>query len=161
MAAFIDFSNDVKGPCIKFEHVGWIELESWSWSCAREMSGGNQVGWASGVAKFEVLEFTAPIGSATIQMFMKMLNGTHFDTVVIEGVKNTGEKHPEVWLKLELKHVLVTSISQDVQEEEANDSIALTFSQLHFNLADQKADGSLDKMKDFKYDVTTAKIPGE
>ena len=91
MAAFIAFSNKVEGPCQKHDHVGWIELDSWNWSCAREMSGGNQVGWASGVAKFEVLEFTAPVGSATIAMFMKMLNGTHFETVTVHCTKNTGK----------------------------------------------------------------------
>ena len=160
MAAFIAFSNKVEGPCQKHDHVGWIELDSWNWSCAREMSGGNQVGWASGVAKFEVLEFTAPVGSATIAMFMKMLNGTHFDTVTVHCTKNTGKDEPEVWLDLRLEHVLVTSISQDVSEEEANDSIALTFSQLHMLISDQKADGKLDTAKEFKYDVTTAKIPG-
>lgn len=160
MAAFIHFSNEVKGPCIKHEHEGWIELDSWNWSCAREMSGGNQVGWASGVAKFEVLEFTAPVGSATIAMFMKMLNGTHFDNVKVHCTKNTGKDEPEVWLDLRLEHVLVTSISQDVSEEEANDTIALTFSQLHMLISDQKADGKLETAKEFKYDVTAAKIPG-
>jgi len=158
MSAFIHFSNKVEGPCIKHEHEKWIEMESWSWSCAREMSGGNQVGWASGVAKFEVLEFTAPIGSATIAMFMKMLDGTHFDTVQIHCTKNTGEKFPEVWLDLKLEHVLVTSISQEIGEDEASDTIALTFSQLHMQIKDQKADGKLETAKDFKYDVTKAKV---
>jgi type VI protein secretion system component Hcp len=158
MAAFIHFSNKVEGPCEKFEHEGWIEMESWSWSCAREMSGGNQVGWASGVAKFEVLEFTAPIGSATIAMFMKMLNGTHFDNVLIHGTKNTGKDEPEVWMDLRLDHVLVTSISQEIGEDEATDTIALTFSQLHMLVSDQDAEGKLEAPKEFKYDVTVAKI---
>lgn len=160
MAAFIHFSNDVEGPCMRHDHEKWIEMESWNWSCAREMSGGNQVGWASGVAKFEVLEFTAPIGSATIAMFMKMLNGTHFDKVQIHGTKNTGKDEPEVWLELVLDHVLVTSISQEIGEDEAQDTIALTFSQLHMLISDQDAKGKLETAKEFKYDVTTAKIPG-
>ena len=160
MASYITF-KDVTGPCEKFEHVGWIEMESWNWSCAREMSGGNQVGWASGIAKFEVLEFTAPIGSATATMFSKMLDGTHFATVSLHCTKNTGEKNPEVWMKLDLFHVLVTSISQEIGEDEASDSISLTFSQCFFEVKDQKADGKLDgKAKEFKYDVTTAKVGG-
>lgn len=160
MAAYIHFSDDVSGPCQDHDHEGWIKLESWSWSCAREMSGGNQVGWASGVAKFEVLEFSAPVGSATIAMFMKMLKGTHFDKVMVHCTKNTGQNEPEVWLDLVLEHVLVTSISQEIGEDEAADSVALTFSQLHMQIADQKADGTLDTAKEFKYDVTTSKIPG-
>jgi len=80
--------------------------------------------------------------------------------VLVHCTKNTGKNEPEVWLDLRLEHVLVTSISQDVSEEEANDTIALTFSQLHMLISDQKADGSLDTAKEFKYDVTAAKIPG-
>ena len=157
MASFIKFA-DVEGPCERHEHEGWIEVESWNWSAAREMSGGNQVGWASGVAKFEVLEFSAPLGSATATMYAKMMGGKHFDTVDIHCTKNTGEANPEVWLTLLLKHVLVTSISQEVGEDEATDSIALTFSQCEMTLKDQKADGSLDTEVPFAYDVTTAKV---
>jgi type VI protein secretion system component Hcp len=158
MASYIKFA-EVDGPCEQHDHETWIQMESWNWSAAREMSGGNQVGWASGLAKFEVLEFSAPIGSATATMFMKMLSGKHFETVDIECTKNTGETNPEVWLRLNLHHVLVTSISQEIGEDEASDSIALTFSQCEMTIHDQAADGTLDASGvPFGYDVTVAKI---
>ena len=157
MASYIKF-DDVDGPCMKFEHEKWIEMESWNWSAAREMSGGNQVGWASGLAKFEVLEFSAPLGSATATMFTKMMGGKHFTTVDIHCTKNTGKTNPEVWFTLLLKHVLVTSISQEIGEDEATDSIALTFSECEMELKDQKADGTLDTGKPFAYDVTAAEV---
>mgnify|MGYP003572295437 CR=1 FL=1 len=156
MATYIHFSNDVTGPCEKKGHEGWIEMESWGWSCAREQSGGNQVGLASGIAKFEALNFSATIGSATIAMFQKMLHGLHFDVVQIECTKNVGTTEPEAWLKLKLEHVLVTSISQSIGADEASDDIALAFSQLEMSIADQKKDGTLDTEKTFTYDLTTA-----
>lgn len=156
MATYIHFSNDVEGPCQKKGHEGWIEMESWNWSCAREMSGGNQIGMASGIAKFEALSFSATIGSATIAMFQKMLYGVHFDVVQIECTKNVGTTEPEAWLKLKLEHVLVTSISQNIGEDEAGDEVNLTFSQLEMSIADQKKDGSLEAEKTFMYDCTTA-----
>ena len=159
MAALIYFSDDVKGPCMRAGHEGWIEMESWNWSCAREMSGGNQIGWASGIAKFDILEFTAPICSATIAMFLKMLKGTHFANVDIHCIKNVGQEEPEKWLELKLEHVLVTNISQDIGEEEAADTVQLTFSKVHMLIGDQKADGTLETAKEFKYDVTAAKVP--
>lgn len=156
MATYIHFSNDVEGPCKKVGHEGWIEMESWGWSCAREQSGGNQVGLASGIAKFEALNFSATIGSATIAMFQKMLHGLHFDVVQIECTKNVGSTEPEAWLKLKLEHVLVTSISQSIGADEASDDIALAFSQLEMSIADQLKDGTLDTEKTFTYDLTTA-----
>lgn len=155
MAAYIHFSNDVKGPCTIKEHEGWIILDSWNWSCAREQSGLQQLGQASGVAKFEPLGFNASIGSATIPMFQKMLNGTHFDEVKVECTKNTGGKIPEVWLSITLKHVLVISISQSVDEDTAADDISLQFTHVEMSIADQKKDGKLDTPKKFIYDVLT------
>jgi len=155
MAAYIHFSNDVKGPCKVKEHEGWIVLESWNWSCAREQSGQQQMGQASGVAKFEPIGFNATIGSATIAMFQKMLDGTHFDEVVIECTKNTGGKVPEVWLKIKLNHVLVISIGQSVDEDTAADDITMQFTKVEMEIADQKEDGKLEAKKRFIYDVLT------
>lgn len=157
MAAYIHFSNKVEGPCEIKGHEKWIVMESWTWEATREVSGGNQIGMASGVAKFGALQFAAPVGSATIAMFIKMVAGQHFDLVQIECTKNTGALEPEVWLKLELEHVLVTKINQNVTEEEANDDIEIMFSQIKMNIKDQGGDGKLDKSgKDFVYDITTA-----
>jgi len=157
MAAYIHFSNSVTGPCEVEEHKGWIVLESWGWSCAREQSGQNQVGLASGVAKFEPLTFNASIGSATVAMYQKMIFGTHFDDVIIHCTKNTGGVIPEVWMKLELKHCLVTSISQAIDEDTAADDVALTFSSFELSIADQKGDGKLDTPKKFAFDLVTKK----
>lgn len=155
MAAYIHFSDNVKGPCTIKEHEGWIVLESWAWSCAREQSGQQQLGMASGVAKFEPVTFNATIGSATIAMFQKMLHGTHFKEVIIECTKNTGATKPEVWLTLKLEHVLVVNISESVDEDTAADDVSLQFSKLEMSIADQKADGKLDTPKKFIYDVLT------
>jgi len=157
MSQYIFFSNGVKGPCIKAKHEGWIEMTNWTWSCERGESGGNQQGLASGIAKFEKLTFTAPIGSATIEMFKRMLNGTHFDDVKIECTKSTGEKEPEVWMKVYMKHVLVKSVEQSVDQDENSATIGLSFSQVHVCIADQKPDGKLEAEKEFKYNTVTAK----
>ena len=85
-----------------------------------------------------------------------MLNGTHFDVVQIACTKNVGTTEPEAWLKLKLEHVLVTSITQSISEDEAGDEITLAFSQIEMTIADQKADGKLDTEKEFIFDLTTA-----
>lgn len=152
MAAYIHFSDSVEGPCTVEGHKGWIILESWNWSCAREQSGQQQLGQASGVAKFEPLGFNATIGSATIPMFQKMLQGVHFSEVNIECTKNTGAPTPEVWLSVKLEHVLVISISQSIDEDTAADDITLQFSKVEMSIADQGEDGKLKAKKTFKYD---------
>lgn len=155
MAAYI-FFTDVTGPCKIKDHEGWIVMNNWSWSATREVSGGNQIGLASGVAKFEALTFTAPIGSATMTMFKKMVGGQHFPEVIIHCTKSTGGEDPEVWLTLKLEHVLVTSIEQSVDEDENEDTVAITFSQIEMWIKDQDADGKLGNQIDFIYDLTTA-----
>jgi len=157
MSQFIWFSDNVKGPCIKAKHEGWIEMENWGWSCAREeTTSSNQQGFASGIARFEGLHFTAAIGSATIEMFKRMLNGTHFKEVKIECTKSTGSKQPETWMKVYMKHVLVKSIEQDVNPDDNSDTVTLTFSNVHVMIADQKIDGKLESEKEFKYDTVKA-----
>jgi type VI secretion system secreted protein Hcp len=160
MAAYIKFEG-VEGPSIIEGHEKWIVMESWNWGAERDVSGGNQVGLASGVARFDRLGFSAPIGSATITMFQKMVTGKHFPTVEIECTKSTGANKPEVWLTLKLEHVLVTKIAQTVDEDENQDEIEIAFSKLEMNIKDQDAAGTLDKSgKDFIYDITKAAIPG-
>jgi len=156
MAAYMKFDG-VDGPCEIDGHKTWIVLESWSWDAERMVSGGNQVGLASGVAKFGVLSFSAPIGSATVTMFQKMVQGQHFKDVLIDCTKSTGKEAPEVWLKLKLEHVLVTKIAQSVDEDENKDEIELVFSQVEMKVKDQEADGKLSsKEKIFYYDITKA-----
>jgi type VI protein secretion system component Hcp len=157
MAAYIKF-DQVEGPCQIDKHEGWIVMDSWNWEAERQVSGGNQIGLASGVAKFGVLSFSAPIGSATVTMFNKMVAGQHFASVLVECTKNTGKEAPEVWLKLKLEHVLVTKIAQTVDEDENQDEIELSFSQVDLRVKDQLGDGTLDSKKEkiFIYDITKA-----
>lgn len=155
MSIYIKF-QDVTGPCKREDHKGWIEMESWSWSCAREQSKGNQLGHAAGVAKFEALEFSAPIGSATMVMWSKMMKGEHFPTVTIHAIKSVhGEGTPKPWMKVELQKVMVTSISQEVSEDDDSDTIAIVFGEVKMELADQDEDGKLMKEIKFEHNCIT------
>jgi len=154
---YIKFT-DVDGPCQIEGHKTWIEITNWGWGCKREASSGNQIGLASGVAKFEDLHFEAPIGSATATLFAKMLKGQHFTDVMIHCTKNTGGDTPEVWMEVNMKAVLVMGIEQTVESDTAVDTVNLSFSQVEVKIKDQKADGKLEESdKNFSYDLTTAK----
>jgi type VI protein secretion system component Hcp len=158
MAAYIKF-DQVDGPCQIKDHEKWIVLESWGWDCERQVSAGNQIGLASGVAKFGIVSFKAPIGSATVTMFQMMCQGKHFSSVLIHCTKNTGKDDPEIWLKLKLEHVMVTKITQSVDEDENGDEVEIAFSQCEMKVKDQEADGSLStKEVIFNYDVTTNSV---
>jgi len=157
MASYIHFSNDVEGPCEKTGHEGWIELTSWGWGCSREESGGNQPGMVAGIPKFENLTFEAPIGSATANLFQKMVRGEHFDEVIVHATKNVGAEEAEAWLILTLVHVIVTSVNESVAEDEANDTVTLAFTECTLEVADQLKDGSLDTAKQFEYDLRLGK----
>lgn len=154
MAAYIKFDG-VDGPSEIKGHEKWIVLDNWGWGAERGVSAGNQIGLASGITKFEALNFTAPIGSASLIMFQKMVDGEHFPKVTIHCTKSTGEGAPKVWLRLDLEHVLVTKITQNVDEDENNDEVELAFSRLEMGIKNQKADGKLESKEYlFKYDLT-------
>jgi len=159
MSIYIKFEN-VDGPCKRKGLETWIEMESWSWSCAREQSKGNQIGHAAGVAKFEALEFSAPIGSATMTMWSMMMKGVHFGTVVIHAVKSAdSSKKPEPWMIVELKHVMVTSISQEISEDDDSDTIAVVFGEVKMKVCDQDEKGTLNGGIEFEHNCITGETP--
>lgn len=156
MAAYIKFDG-VTGTSIIADHVDWIVMNSWSWGAERDVSAGNQIGLASGVARFDRLAFSAPIGSATATMFGKMVGGQHFTSVMISCTKNTGGDKPEKWMDVKLSHVMVTKITQTVDEDENTDEIELAFTKVEMWIKDQLATGKLnEKGIDFVYDLTKA-----
>ena len=54
-----------------------------------------------------------------------------------------------------MEHVLVTKITQNVDEDENNDEVELAFSRLEMGIKNQKADGKLESKEYlFKYDLT-------
>lgn len=155
MATYIHLT-DIEGPCITTGHEGWIKMESWNWTGEREMSGTQQVGLASGITKFDGLEFISPTGSASATLIQKMIEAFHFEEVTIHSIKSVGGKEPEPWYKLILGGVMIASVSQTVDSDTANDVVRLVFRSIDMEIADQELDGSLAGPKAFIHDFSTS-----
>ena len=156
MAIYISFP-DVEGPCKAADHEGWIEMLSFDWGISRETSGGNQPGMVSGVPRLDGFNFTADIGSASSTLQAKMITGEHFPEVVIECIKIVGGSTPtkEVWYKVTLSNVLVTSLSQGLTSDTANDNVTLTFRKHLMEIKDLLEDGTVTAVVESEYDFSS------
>jgi len=87
------------------------EIDVLSWSFGESQSGTFHSGSGGGAGKVNVqdLHFTHFVDKATADLFKVCANGKHIEEGVLV-VRKAGDK-PLEYLKIEMKHILVSSVS--------------------------------------------------
>lgn len=122
--AFIKFSDVDKGESLQKTHPGksgWIEIGEWGWDIESETSflkgGGSSVGKAT-PGSFTFSHFWDYSSSVIMN---KIVSGKHFDWVVVEMLKATGENLPQVYLQVKMASAFVTKVTTKAGEDGAID----------------------------------------
>ena len=111
--------DGITGEVQDKQHKGEIQIESFSWGARQQGSG--MTGSARGAARgcMTEISFTKRADSASPVLLVKAVSGSPIGQAVLVGRKS-GEVQQE-FLKIELKNILVSSVShagntEDVQE---------------------------------------------
>jgi type VI secretion system secreted protein Hcp len=89
-------------------HVGWIDVESWSWACVQPETAATGGGSGAARVSMQPLTVTAPVFKGANTLFLYCCNGKHIPKVVLEMTK-AGETQQVFW-RITLEDVIVSHV---------------------------------------------------
>jgi len=103
--------DGVDGECQVEGYTGWVELNSVSMGMHNPITISSGTGGSGGTPTISDLNFTVVPGKHSPELVKKCLMGKHFETVIIDYLKTTGDAKPEWFHKITLTKVFVSSAS--------------------------------------------------
>lgn len=150
---FLDIAGEISGESQDAKHKKEIDVLAWSWGLSNSGSFHVGGGGGAGKANFQDISVTkwVDVSSPILQLYCA--NGDHFDKATLV-VRKAGKK-PLEYIKIEMKKVMITSVSTGGSggEDRLTENITLNFAQVKFSYSQQKDDGSGDTPKDFIWDI--------
>jgi type VI secretion system secreted protein Hcp len=137
--------GDIKGESTDKTYSGskgWIDVLSWSWGTSN--SGTTHIGGGAGAGKANVqdLSVTKYVDSSSPHLLLGALKGTHFAEANLI-VRKAGT-YPIEYIKLDMKEVLVTSLSTGGSggEDRLTENVSLNFASFTFTYTPQSPTGT-------------------
>jgi type VI secretion system secreted protein Hcp len=142
----------IPGESQDARHRGEIEILGWSWGVSETLaaSGG---GGAAGKPNFHQLSVQKLVDLATAPLLSATARGSHIATAALT-VRKAGTA-PQEFLVINLKDVLVTSVSlaESQTVDRPAETVTFSFGQIDFEYTQFNADGSKGATKSFKWDI--------
>jgi len=149
--------DGIKGEALDATHKNEIDILSWSWGMTQ--SGTTHVGGGGGGGKVAVqdLHVTKYVDKSSPTLMLFCANGKHIASGQLT-VRKAGE-HPLEYLKVELKEILVTSLTTggSGSEDRFTENVSLNFAQFHTTYSEQNPDGSKGASPDVKWHIAQNK----
>lgn len=106
---FILEIDGVKGESTDDKYKGHIDIDSFSWACMNEGTGGRGGGSGSGKANFSDFQFNKWCDAASHDLIKSCASGKHFTKAVLH-CRKAGEK-PHEFLTVTMEDVFVSSFN--------------------------------------------------
>ena len=159
--SFINFGADVPdGESMQKDHdgkKGWIEISDWDFDITSESSAGKGQGSSVGKAATEGLNITHYFDISSPTILSKIVSGTHFPTITIHMLKQTGEdgKAPQTYFEVKVSEAFVSKVSTKGSGEsgELTQDVSFTFKQVAVAYKPQANDGKLTTAIPFDWSI--------
>jgi len=155
--AFIKFTTVTVGESQSLTHPGangWNEITDWSWDIEAETSFLKGSGAAVGKPTPGTMTITHPFDTASPVIMQKIVQGTHFETVTLVMLKQTGQGQGQVYYGMQMKKVFISKVSSKGGEDGAvTQDVDMVFKSISIGYNPQKQDGTLDTTKPFSWDI--------
>jgi len=150
---FLDIKGEVAGEAQDSKHKDEIDVLAWSWGLSQSGSFHVGGGGGSGKANFQDISITKWIDKSSATLALYCANGDHFTDAKLV-VRKAG-KNPLEYLTIEMKKVLITSISTGGSggEDKLTENLTLNFAEVKVTYKEQKEDGSGGVEKNFKWNI--------
>ncbi|MGS0755278.1 Hcp family type VI secretion system effector [Roseateles sp. GG27B] len=161
---FIQFkaaSVVIPGESLQIGHTGdkgWNEISDWSWDIEAETNFLKGTGAAVGKPTSGVLSFTHTYDKSSPVLMQYILKGTHFTTMKIHMLKQTGKSDglPEIYFQLNAKDVFITKVaSKGGEDGSVSQDVELVFKEVTVGYKMQANDGKLGTEKPFNWNVAS------
>jgi type VI secretion system secreted protein Hcp len=152
--------DTVTGEATQANHVGWIEVFSFSWGASNPTtvgatSGGLSAGKVS-ISSFNVMKKTE---ASSCTLFAACCAGQHFPTATVEMSKATGTSgQQQVYLKYTFTDVMVESVQWSGStggDDTPTESLSLAFAKVAIDYSKQdEASGAMAPAGNASWDLT-------
>jgi type VI secretion system secreted protein Hcp len=155
MDHFIKFDG-IDGESSHKDHKGEVEVLWWSWglSAAGAASGG--AGSGAGKPKPQEFTFTHLYDKASPVLARIAAQGRHIKQALVTARKS-GEGQKD-FLKIAMKEVFITDISQSADGESITEHVSFTSSHIAFEYRPGDAKGGLGSPTSFQWDIKKNKV---
>ena len=149
--------DPIKGESLDDKHKDEIDVLSWSFGESQAGTFHSGSGGGAGKVNIQDLHFTHFVDKATPELFKVCANGKHIETAILT-VRKAGE-NPLEYLKIEMKHVLVSSVSTGGShgEERLTENVSLNFAKVKMTYKSQTDKGAAGASPTFGWDVPANK----
>lgn len=148
---------DIKGESTDDKHKDEIDITSWAWGVTSSGSMAPGGGGGQGKTMFADLSFVHRIDKASANLWKACATGEHIKDATLTCTK--AGKTSQDYFVIKLSDILVTSVhSSGGGGAETTESFTLQSAKVEMEYKPQKADGSLDAVIAFKYDIKANKV---
>jgi type VI secretion system secreted protein Hcp len=152
--------GDIKGESLDAKHKDEIEVLSYSWGVSNATNAvGPGGGAGAGKANFQDFSFMHPIDKATPFLLKACATGQHLKEGTITARK--AGTAPLDYMIFKFYDILISGVSHSAASgspDTGTEAVSLSFGKVEFEYRTQKADGSLQSIPPFKYDILQNKI---
>ncbi len=149
--------DGIEGESQDSKHKGEIDLEAWSWG--ENNAGSHAYGSGGGAGKVDMhdFSFTMRVNKASPKLLLACANGSHVKTALLT-CRKAGKDQQE-YLKIKFTDLLVSSFQTGGSSGDVVpvDQIAINFSKIEYEYAEQKPDGTLGTKVPVHWDLKTNK----
>ncbi len=142
---------------------GWIDIGDWSFDVEAEASHLKGTGAAVGKPSYGALSVSRFYDKSSPLIMQYIVKGSHFKTVTIHMLKQTGADKPELFFELKLKDAFITKVSNKGAEDgSVNQDIEMVYKQINMGYKQQDNNGKLLTTRPFGWNIAemTDKIDG-
>ena len=145
--------DTIDGESQDAKHKGEIDIESWSWGAVN--SGSHAYGGGGGAGKVDMhdFSFTMRVNKSSPKLLLACASGQHIAKAMLT-CRKAGKDQQE-YLKIKFSDLLVSSFQTGGSSGDVVpvDQIALNFSKIEYEYAEQKADGTLGSKVPVHWDL--------
>ncbi len=148
----------IKGDSADSKHKGTIEVQSFSWGASNMGSSGSGGGGGAGKVSIQDFHFTAPVSSASPNLFLRCADGKHIKKAVLFARKQGGEQHD--YYKVTLEDLIVSSYQtggHDGSGSIPTDQVSINAVRWKLEFAPQKPDGTVGTFVSGGWDISQNK----
>ncbi|MGV0024898.1 Hcp family type VI secretion system effector [Phormidesmis priestleyi] len=136
--------DGIEGESQDRQHIGEIEVASWSWGESQLALSNPGGGGGAGKVKFQDFQFTAWVSKASPKLFLAGASGQHFKRAILTGRSASEGQESSEFLKITLSDIVVSSFQTDgdASEQRPLDRVSLNFGKIEYEYKSQRTDGT-------------------
>lgn len=141
--------DGIDGGATQVDHVGEIEVITWSWGVSTSGGSGGGGGRA-GRPDFDELQVVTPVSQASPELIESCVRGRHHRNAVLTGVRAGGDQ-PFAFVRYELGDVTIASVEHGESDDEPIEELAIAYREFSITYTSQRPDGSAGTQTSFSH----------